>query len=178
MGYRTLALADVELLRQIDRSELVEEAYSLREGHLSLRPERWDVKGFPPGELEALVGRQRRLCAAAGVLLGAFEDGRIAVTASVEWKLRGPARDRVKMDILFVSAPFRGRGVARELVERSTEVARGMGASFLYVPATPSRHTVDFYLRRGARLAAVVDPELFATEPEDIHLEIPIERAR
>ncbi len=175
MEYRTLASADAELLRQIDRSERVEEVYSVREGRLALRRERWEVTGFPPGELDALVERQRKLCEGGGVLLGAFEAGRIAGLASVERRLRGAARDRAKMDVLYVSAPSRGRGVARELVRRSKEAARAMGARYLYVSATPSRHTVDFYVRCGARLAAEVDPELLALEPEDIHLEIPVD---
>lgn len=174
MDYRTLGEHEAELLRQIDRSELVEEVYSLRDGQLSLRPERWDMKGFPPGELDALVVRQHHIAADGGVLLGAFEGGQIVGFASVERKLRGRARDRVKMDVLFVSAPFRGRGVARELVSRAMEVARGMGGGFLYVSATPSRHTVDFYLCCGARLVEELDPELFRMEPEDIHLEIPL----
>ncbi len=175
MDYRTLTAADAELLRQIDRREHVEEVYSLRDGRLTLRPERWDVQGFPPDELDALVERERKLCAGGGVLLGAFQDGRVAAIASVERKLRGAARDQAKMDVLYVSAPYRGRGVGRELVERSKEVARGLGAAFLYVSATPSRRTVDFYLGCGARLVAEVDPELFTLEPEDIHLEIPVE---
>ncbi len=174
MDYRTLGPAEAELLRQIDRSERVEEVYSVRDGLLALRPERWEVKGFDPPELEQLVERQRRLCAAGGALLGAFEAGRIVGMASVERKLRGPARDRVKMDILYVSASFRGRGVARRLLELSAAAAGGMGAAFLYLSATPSRHTVDFYLRCGARLVAQADPELLALEPEDIHLELPL----
>ncbi len=148
--------------------------YALRDGHLSVRHERWDVKGFPPHELEALVDRQRKLCASGGVLLGALEGGRVAGMASVERRFRGASRDRVKMDILYVSAPFRGQGVARELVERAKAIARALGARFLYVSATPSRHTVDFYLSCGARLAAEVDPELLELEPEDIHLELPL----
>jgi len=130
-----------------------------------------------PAVRRALVERQRRLCSCGGVLLGAFEDGRIAGIASVERELRGAARDRAKMDILYVSASFRGRGVARELVERSKVIALGMGAAFLYVSATPSRHTVDFYLCCGARLAAEPDPDSLAMEPEDIHLEIPLQEA-
>jgi hypothetical protein len=41
----------------------------------------------------------------------------------------------------------------------------------MYISATPSEHTVDFYMRLGCRLAAEPDPELYAFEPEDIHLE-------
>ncbi len=113
-------------------------------------------------------------CARAAGSSWGRSSGRVAGMASVERRFRGASRDRVKMDILYVSAPFRGQGVARELVERAQAIARAMGARFLYVSATPSRHTVDFYLCCGARLAAEVDPELLELEPEDIHLELPL----
>lgn len=174
MDYRELGAGELDLLRAIDRSERIEEVYRLEAGRLTLHRAPCDVRGFDPAELEALLARQRALLAAGGVVLGAFEGARVAGMASVERRLRGARADRVKLDILYVSAPFRGRGVARELVARAMEAARGMGARALYVSATPTRRTVELYLRRGARPAAEVDPELLALEPEDIHLELPI----
>lgn len=52
-------------------------------------------------------------------------------------------------------------------------LARAMGAERLYVSATPSRRTIDFYLRLGFTVSPSPDPELYALEPEDIHLEGP-----
>jgi hypothetical protein len=46
-----------------------------------------------------------------------------------------------------------------------------MNARRLYISATPSENTVNFYLRQGCVLARQIDPELFELEPEDIHLE-------
>jgi hypothetical protein len=46
-----------------------------------------------------------------------------------------------------------------------------LGAAGLYVSATPSENTVDFYRRRGCRITPDADPELLAPEPEDIHFE-------
>ena len=40
----------------------------------------------------------------------------------------------------------------------------------LYVSATPTENTVDFYLNRGCMLAPEPDTKLLAAEPEDIHL--------
>ena len=56
------------------------------------------------------------------------------------------------------------------LFEQACAVARTWGAALLYVSATPTENTVNFYLRRGCRLASTPDLELFAQEPEDIHL--------
>jgi hypothetical protein len=39
----------------------------------------------------------------------------------------------------------------------------------MYISATPSENTVNFYLRRGAVVTSEPDPELFEFEPEDIH---------
>ncbi len=175
MEYRPLGAPELDLLRALDRSERIDEAYRLEEGRLVLHPAPCEVSGFDPAELEGLLARQRKILAGGGAVLGAFEGGRLAGMASVERRLRGARRDRAKMDILYVGAPFRGRGVARALVARAREAGRAMGAAFLYVSATPTRHTVDFYLRCGARLADEVDPELLALEPEDIHLVLPVD---
>jgi hypothetical protein len=52
--------------------------------------------------------------------------------------------------------------------------ARERGARLLYISATPSDSAIGFYTSCGARPAARVDPELFALEPEDIHLALPL----
>jgi len=49
--------------------------------------------------------------------------------------------------------------------------AREQGAKQLYISATPSENTVNFYLRLGCRVTAQPDPELLELEPKDIHLE-------
>lgn len=56
------------------------------------------------------------------------------------------------------------------LTELAASRARSLGAAALYISATPTRGTVDAYLRMGAQLLRAPDPELFAREPEDIHL--------
>ena len=48
------------------------------------------------------------------------------------------------------------------------------GATALYVSATPTQNTVDFYLNRGCVLAPEPDPRLLAAEPDDIHLVYPL----
>jgi hypothetical protein len=52
----------------------------------------------------------------------------------------------------------------------AVEAKKG-GAKSMYISATPSEHTIDFYLRLGCKVTPEPDPELFALEPEDIHLE-------
>jgi hypothetical protein len=50
------------------------------------------------------------------------------------------------------------------------EMARADGSNRLYVSATPSAATVDFYRHRGFEVTRAPDRELLALEPEDIHM--------
>ena len=112
-----------------------------------MKRERWDVKGFEPGHLEEHIGEMKR-------------------------SLLGRGGDKLQMSFFPVDWAYRNRGVGRALVEFAVEEARARGARRLYISASPSKATVDFYLGCGARLAEKVDKRLYALEPEDIHLEL------
>jgi hypothetical protein len=49
-------------------------------------------------------------------------------------------------------------------------LARENGTEQIYVSSIPTRNSVDFYLRQGFQLTNTPHPELFAQEPEDIHM--------
>jgi GNAT superfamily N-acetyltransferase len=172
--YRMLELSEIEKFRDIDRSEVIDEIYYHRNGALVLEKEHYDMKGFPPGKQDKLMERQREILRAGGVVLGAFDGPLLVGIASLENYFRGSKKKYLKVDILFVSKNYRGRGIARALVRRIGEQAKAIGADALYISATPSRRTVEFYMSCGARLIDELDPELFKMEPEDIHLEIPL----
>jgi GNAT superfamily N-acetyltransferase len=80
----------------------------------------------------------------------------------------------MKLDMLYVDAAYRRRGIGRRLTEIVADFAREQGARALYVSATPSRGTVDAYLKLGARALESPDPELLEREPGDIHLILPL----
>jgi hypothetical protein len=49
-------------------------------------------------------------------------------------------------------------------------IAQELGDREMVVSATRSRNTVDFYMRLGFRPMANPLPELYALEPEDVHM--------
>jgi predicted N-acetyltransferase YhbS len=77
----------------------------------------------------------------------------------------------LQLKFLHVSNSIRKQGLGRKLFEIAAEHAKNMGAAKLYISATPSENTVNFYRYLGCELAEEIDKELFAFEPEDIHLE-------
>jgi len=75
-----------------------------------------------------------------------------------------------QLALLHVSRAYRRQGIATRLFQEACRLARGDGAEELYVSATPSESAVGFYRSQGCRLAEQVNEELYAEEPEDIHM--------
>ncbi len=172
MELRVLEPVDLELLAQIDRSEVVETGYRVEDGRLVAFAVHWDVPAWDPvgdGEhsVRAMVEHWAPQAVAGGVLRGAFDGDTVAAIAMVV-----PAFEPglALLALLYVSRPYRRRGLAATLWECAETDAREAGARELYVSSVPSGSAVGFYLSRGCRLASHPHPELYAAEPEDIHL--------
>ena len=87
----------------------------------------------------------------------------------LESQFIGKHGDQLQLKFLHISRPYRGQGWGQRLFGLAKAEAVERGAKSLYVSATPSEHTVDFYQRLGCTLAAEPDPALLELEPEDIH---------
>ena len=172
MEIRLLQRHEIEDVRSIDRSEVVEKTYRLEGGELALHPQFFDVKGWPPGEPEGNIALLFDCFDRGGTGWGAFDGDRLVGACVLESRFIGRAQDQLQLKFLHVSRQHRRAGLGRALFDRAAARARELGARRLYVSATPSENTIDFYLRRGCRVADEVDAKLFALEPEDIHLEL------
>jgi GNAT superfamily N-acetyltransferase len=119
--------------------ELIEEAVSdsvpdfFREGEHHSIPE--------------LVTTWQPVVDAGGVLLGAFDGDVIAGLALLGTEL---APGVVQVALVYVSRPYRRRGVASALMDEMEQLARDGGARALYVSAVPSNQTLAGAFREGA----------------------------
>jgi len=100
--------------------------------------------------------------------------GVLIAIAIMESRFIGKPRDMLQLLFLHVSRARRDQGLGKRLFEMAKIVARQIGAKRLYISATPSEHTINFYLRLGCIVTREPDVELLALEPEDIHLECSI----
>lgn len=168
---RLLGEDDIPLLKWIDRAEVIDEFYRLCNGQLSCYAQHEVVQGWPEGEAEhdALILQQ---CYRRGDWLYGVFDGPALVAAVVVdcLPIACAGLDLRQLKFLHVSQAYRGLGLGRQLFALAREQALVLGGQGLYVSATPSRHTVDFYRSLGCELLATPDPELLRIEPEDIHL--------
>lgn len=173
--YRPLKANELVKIQEIDRAEYIAEIYVFENDQLILKPEPCLASTFEPDELAKLIAQQQILLAQGGQVIGAFDGDRLVGITAVEHTKRGKNGEYCKMDILYVSNAFRGKRIGHHLVQECKKVALNFGAVKLYISATPTKATVDFYLNLGATLAKEIDPQLFELEPLDIHLELQLQ---
>ena len=167
---KVLSRDEIREIWQIDRSESIEAVYYFVDGALILEPEHHDVKGWPPGEAEKYTPILEACHDRGGWFYGLFDGPRLIGAAVLESRFIGQGRDQLQLKFLHVSSDYRDRGFGKELFRLAATEACKRGAKSLYISATPSEHTIDFYLRLGCTLVSKPDPELFELEPKDIHL--------
>ncbi|WP_338724585.1 GNAT family N-acetyltransferase [Pseudomonas tolaasii] len=172
---RALNESDIPLLATIDRTELVHECYRLENGKLVLYADFHDMRGWPEGEAEQDAVALRACLNRGGWLWGVFDGPALVAAVVVDNRpIHNQHLQMRQLKFLHVSHSARGTGLGGRLFALACEHGREAGAEALYVSATESRNTVDFYRRHGCLLVPQPDPELFAQEPHDIHLYRPL----
>ena len=168
---RKLLRDEIEQVWTIDRSEVIDSIYHLRNGALVLTPEHHNVGGWPAGEAEKYTPILLECFDRGGWFYGEFDRATLVGVVALDNKRIGKHRDQLQLEFLHVSSAYRNRGMGAKLFRLARATARERGAARLYISATPSENTVNFYLRLGCKITCEPDPELFEREPEDIHLE-------
>ena len=177
---RRLGVDDLYLVGQIDRSEHVEIEYTVRRKQLVERPASmkqippWDPVGTGQYSVAAEIAFCDPLVRGGASFFGAFEGDALLGLAIVD-----PTFDASMawLAFLHISRPYRRRGAATALWNAAEEEARAAGATSMYVSAVPTGSAVGFYLSRGCELAESVHPDLYAMEPDDVHLVCPLSRS-
>ena len=108
---------------------------------------------------------------AGKTIIGVFDEAILVGLGSIGEKLIGENKNIVNLETLHVSSKYRKRGIGNQLIRILQEKAKQLGAEKLYVSATPSQNTVDFYRGIGFDLTIPIK-ELFDEEPEDIHMDM------
>ncbi|AZE71485.1 hypothetical protein C4K00_1240 [Pseudomonas synxantha] len=172
---RALTENDIPLLATIDRTELIQACYRMERGELVLYTAHHDMRGWPEGEAEQDAVALRACLQRGGWLWGVFDGHALVAAAVVDNRpLRHQGLLMRQLKFLHVSHASRGSGLGGRLLALACEHGWRVGAQALYISATSSRNTVDFYLRHGSRPLQQPHAELYAQEPLDIHLYRPL----
>jgi predicted N-acetyltransferase YhbS len=170
LSARELERDEIEQIWSIDRSEVIHNIYYFENGELVLKPEYYDMTGWPPGEPEKYTPHLLECFERGGWFHGIFDDGKLIGVVVLESRFIGHHKDTLQLKFLHVSNKYRNQELGRQLFGLAGSKAREKGAKKIYISATPSENTIKFYLGQGCVMAQEPDQELFELEPEDIHL--------
>jgi ribosomal protein S18 acetylase RimI-like enzyme len=172
IAIRHMNASELDRIGEIDRSEHVTREYSYRCGSLDwravdVRVPPWSRSGDHEHSVRARVSEWMPILERGGTLIGAFDADTVAGAAIYRPHLE---EGTANLSVLHVSRSHRRKGVASLLTGEVVRLARADGARRLYVSATPSDSAVGFYRRHGFEPTDAPNPELFALEPDDIHM--------
>jgi len=176
MKTRELTRSEVPYIWQVDRREVIENIYYLIDGKLVLKPEQYDMSGWPPGEPEHYTPILLDCFDHGGYFWGTFSGELLVGVVVLESRFIGSVKDTLQVKFLHVSNNYREQGLGKKLFLLTVEKAIELEAKRLYISATPSENTINFYLNQGCTLASEINQELFELEPDDIHLEFDLAR--
>ena len=101
----------------------------------------------------------------------ALEEGRVVGFISLIKELNS---GYMILDMMHVSAGFRGKGLGSTLFQKGREEAKQAGAKGLYISACSSRETIAFYRAMGAQVTEQPIAELAEAEPFDLQMVCPL----
>lgn len=167
---KSLPTEALSRLAEIDRSEDVRLNYTYENGAIQAHKVDLQAPAWSAERIAAYIAELTPELEQGGVLLGALDGDRLAGVAVLGNRFLGRAQNQLQLVFLHVSREYRRQGVASQLFAAAANLARQRGAQVMYISATESESAVGFYLSQGCQLAPEVDPDLYAKEPEDIHL--------
>lgn len=173
LQFRELERAEIDCIWTIDRREHIANIYRLVDGALQLEALDVDVPGWHPDNVAKKTPLLYEMFDRGARFFASFDGEQLAGVSVLDTLPRGERGNLLQLEFLHVGRDYRGQGLGARLLEQARAAARELGARGVYISANPSENTIRFYQRCGATLLAVPDPELFALEPEDIHLECP-----
>ena len=170
--YRWLNESDLDKIAEIDRSEHITIAYHQEGSLLTTMAVDWQVptwlsEGDGDHSLNQIIDFCSDHMERGGTMKGAFIGDLLIGVGILHQDLR-PSMDQLAF--LHVSREYRRQGIASEITRDLSRLAREKGVKSIYVSATPSKSAVSFYRHHGFEPVPDPIPELYALEPEDIHM--------
>ncbi|WP_212750248.1 GNAT family N-acetyltransferase [Acinetobacter sp. 1000160] len=171
MILRPLQYSEIDLIwQQINRRELITQNY-VKQHTLQLVDCFYDVQHWDAYHLQNDPPKLKQLYHEHAAFIGAFnlQARLVGICVVSNQHIQDYPAARL-LHYFYVDADQQGQGIGAQLMQAAKNAAIKLGGNELYMSATPSKRTVDFYLKHGAEVLDNPDQQLWQLEPEDIHL--------
>jgi GNAT superfamily N-acetyltransferase len=167
ISIRPLNIGELDRVREIDVSESGSMVYKQLGRRVEPAYEEWHRPPRSEETWNCYIERWKPMLEDGGCAVGAFAGEALVGIAVLRFRLTART---AQLAALFVSRDYRRLHIAQHLMDEVARRARQYGADALYVSATPSESAIGFYTRQGFEATDHANKELYALEPDDIHL--------
>lgn len=105
-----LSRQQLEMLWEIDRSEIIDTLYKLDNGRLQAYPQYYDVRGWDPHDRQIYTPIHEACYDRGGIFFAFFEQDKIIAAAAIDTLPRGKNGDLRQLLFFYVGAAQRGQG--------------------------------------------------------------------
>lgn len=179
VSYRRLTESDGERMREMDASQYIGRAWREVDGARHLVTIDYEDPDWPNG-YDHHYSSLRRTIMDGGAAFGAFachDTGDTLIGIATLDHMTGEGKEgEALLDQLFISRPYRNRGIGKELFNLCLAAAKELGVERIRIHAGSAEETIAFYFARGCREAAVIDREAEGYDPRDFQLEFLVQR--
>jgi len=162
--------SQVDKLQEIDRSEHIDLIYEMNDGQITEITTNHECPNWDENVLFEIQERYLYELHHGGTAVGAYEQDKLVGFGVLAHKFRGKNKDRLQIDLMYVSRNYRRQGIATRIIDELIKEARKRGAKQLYISSTETNSAVSFYKSKGSQITEEIDEELFNKEPKDIHM--------
>ena len=153
ISYSTLTRDQIDLLKQIDRRELIHGLYYQQEGRLVFEDKQIQVPEWRDEDKTQRVQNLLEILDQGATFFGAFCGKNLVGMSVLNHNPLSNSSDRLNLEGLWVSHQYRGLGVGKALFQKAQQEAKARGAKSMYVSATPSQNRHCRAHRRAAMAA-------------------------
>lgn len=160
----------VTSLNGFKRRQKVENCWRKSGNNYALTPVAY-TEDWSLSERREMAQRIISLISAGYIAIGAKCGNEIVGFALIDNNRFGSEKQYINLAELYVSEPYRRKGIGKALFKLACEAAKKLGGTKLYISAHSAEESIAAYKNYGCTLAKEINQALADKEPCDLQLE-------
>ena len=169
MEIKRMGAEDCKRMPEIDASHHIHRAWREIDGKLELVNIDYFDPTWPNGYEDHY--RSALLTVKKGLVLGAFENDSLIGILTIEPMEKWSDYSYGLLDQLFVSKPYRGKGIGTRLFNYALSVIDDWSLDRILICAGSAEETIAFYRKLGCVEPEKKNQEMYDDDPRDMQLE-------
>lgn len=166
MKYKKLAIEECELIKDMNPSQYIKNAWREVDGKRQLVEINYQDSDWANGYKHHFNALKATVLS-EGYAVGAFdESNKLIGFGTLNREFFGEKYNYVLLDQLFISLEHRNKGIGKKVFMKIAEIAKGWQADKIYICSGSAEETVAFYSAIGCKESVEINMKLYENDPK------------